>query len=474
MTSSPASSSALRTVFSAAPAPTVMMTWPAVYGSPVAAVRRLATASRTRTWPAFGMYACRCGAVLSSTRRAAASTAGGGSISGLPSVKSKTLSAPRSALSRAPSSNMRRIQDALARLSVTARETIMASLYPSQPELVSPVAADDVARRGLLERRRLGPAHLDRVRAAGMEVAARRRRRGIRHLARQHDALAARPRIRLGHRGQERRRVRVLGRGEDLLGLAELDDAADVHHRDTVTDVADDAQVVRDEEIGQSELLLQVEQEVQDLRLHGDVQGRDRLVRDDEPRLECQRPRDADALPLAAAECVREAAHVLGPESHPAQEIRHTLLALAPALHAVDQERLADQIEQGHARVERREWILEDHLHLAPDRAQLGLAERGEVDHRAVRQPHGDLAAGRIDRSEDAPRRGGLAAAALTDQAQGLALVDVKVDAVDRAHVAHRPLQEALADGKELSQPRDTQQRGVGGGAPGLSDGAHS
>src|SRR5437763_3673790 len=60
-------------------------------------------------------------------RRAAASTAGGGSISGLPSVKSKTLSAPRSALRRAPSSNMRRIHDAFVRLLVTARETITAA-----------------------------------------------------------------------------------------------------------------------------------------------------------------------------------------------------------------------------------------------------------------------------------------------------------------------------------------------------------
>src|SRR2546421_2088923 len=64
---------------------------------------------------------------VSSTRRAAASTAAGGSISGLPSVKSKTLSAPRSALRRAPSSNMRRIHDAFVRLSVTARETITAA-----------------------------------------------------------------------------------------------------------------------------------------------------------------------------------------------------------------------------------------------------------------------------------------------------------------------------------------------------------
>src|SRR5215467_1860934 len=268
MTSSPGFRMAFSTVVSAAPAPTVIKMWSAVYGRPVAALTRRATASRTFGCPALGMYACRWRAVLSSTRRATASTAGGGSISGLPSVKSKTLSAPRSCLRRAPSSNMRRIHDAFARFSVTARETIMASLYPRQLELVSPVAADDVARRELLERGRPGSAHLDRMRAARMEVAARRRRGGIRHLALQDDALTARTRIRLGHRGQERRGVRVLGRREDLLGLAELNDAADVHHSDAVTDVADDAQVVRDEEIGQPKLLLQVEQEVQDLRLH--------------------------------------------------------------------------------------------------------------------------------------------------------------------------------------------------------------
>src|SRR5882672_4745629 len=221
------------------------------------------------------MYACRWGASLSSTRRAAASTAGGGSISGLPRVKSKTLSAPRSCLSRAPSSNMRRIHDALLRLSVTAREMIMASLYSSQPQLGGPVAADDVTRRDLLERGRLGPTHLDRVRAARMEVAARRRRGGIRHLTLQHDAPRARARIGLGHRGEERRRVGMLGRREELLGLAELDDAPDVHDGHAIADVPDNAQVVRDEQIGQPELFLQVEQEVQDLRLHRDIQGRD-------------------------------------------------------------------------------------------------------------------------------------------------------------------------------------------------------
>src|SRR5438093_3384914 len=186
------------------------------------------------------MYACRWGLSLSSTQRAAASTAGGGSISGLPRVKSKTLSAPRSCLRRAPSSNMRRIHEALDRLAVTARETIMASLYPSRPELVGPVAADDVTRRDFLERGRLGPAVLDRVRAARMEVAARGRRSGIRHLALQHDPPRARSRIGLGHRGEERRRIGMLGRREELLGLTELHDAADVHDGHAIADVPDD------------------------------------------------------------------------------------------------------------------------------------------------------------------------------------------------------------------------------------------
>src|SRR5439155_10206453 len=109
---------------------------------------------------------------------------------------------------------------------------------------------------------------------------------------------------------------------------------------------------------------------------------------------------------------------------------------------------------------ERGERVLEDHLHLAPQRPQLRLAKPAELHHRAIRPPHEDLAAGRLDRSQDAARRGSLAAAALPHQAQGLALVDVKVDAVDRPNVADRPLQEALANRKELLQAGYSEQRG--------------
>ncbi len=50
----------------------------------------------------------------------------------------------------------------------------------------------------------------------------------------------------------------------------------------------DHAEIVGDEDVGQVERALQLVQEVQDLGLDRDVQGRDRLVGDDQPGPEDQ------------------------------------------------------------------------------------------------------------------------------------------------------------------------------------------
>ena len=70
-------------------------------------------------------------------------------------------------------------------------------------------------------------------------------------------------------------------------------------------DVPHDGQIVRDEEVGDAELFLQLHEQVDHLGLDRDVEGRDGLVADDEPRLDGEGPGDADALPLAAGELVR-------------------------------------------------------------------------------------------------------------------------------------------------------------------------
>ena len=83
-----------------------------------------------------------------------------------------------------------------------------------------------------------------------------------------------------------------------------------------------------------------------------------------------ERPRDADALALPAGELVREAVVVLGREPHPLEQALHGAAQLGAGLDAVQAHRVADDLHDALARVERRVRVLEDHLHLAAQRPQ--------------------------------------------------------------------------------------------------------
>src|SRR4051794_9440510 len=125
--------------------------------------------------------------------------------------------------------------------------------------------------------------------------------------------------VRDRHRGQEFFRVGVARVLADLVGVAGLDDLALVHHRDAVGNVANDADVVRDEDVGQAEFVLKVVEQVDDLRLDRYVERRDRLVAEDQLRFEGQSPGDPDPLPLPAGEFMRVAVVVLGGEADPVE-----------------------------------------------------------------------------------------------------------------------------------------------------------
>ena len=92
----------------------------------------------------------------------------------------------------------------------------------------------------------------------------------------------------------------VLGIAEDLRGRSGLDDAPVAEDGDTVREPGDDGEIVRDDQVGEAQLALQLAEKVEDLCLHRDVERRDRLVEQHELGPECQRPRDRDALPLTA------------------------------------------------------------------------------------------------------------------------------------------------------------------------------
>ena len=96
-------------------------------------------------------------------------------------------------------------------------------------------------------------AHLRRVAAPRMEAAAARRGDRARDVPLEHDALPLLGQIRVRDRDgrQQRLRVRHDRPRVELVGRRELDDLAEVHHRDPVAHVANDAEVVRNEEVGQ-------------------------------------------------------------------------------------------------------------------------------------------------------------------------------------------------------------------------------
>jgi hypothetical protein len=70
--------------------------------------------------------------------------------------------------------------------------------------------------------------------------------------------------------------------GEQRLGGAQLRQFSQVHDGHPRGHIAHQAEVVRDEEIGEIEPALQVQQQRDDLPLHGDVQRRRRLIEHNE------------------------------------------------------------------------------------------------------------------------------------------------------------------------------------------------
>jgi hypothetical protein len=88
------------------------------------------------------------------------------------------------------------------------------------------------------------------------------------------------------------------GGAVELLGRGHLHQLSQVHDRDPVRYVPHHRQVVRDENVGQSQVILQVVQQVDHLRLDRHVQRRHGLVTHDQSWVDGQGPRHPDPLPL--------------------------------------------------------------------------------------------------------------------------------------------------------------------------------
>ena len=167
------------------------------------------------------------------------------------------------------------------------------------------MTGDLVAARLVAQDRLDLGAHRQRLRAARVEAAARRRIEGARHLALQDDLVAHVVGVRGQRVVQQDLRVRVQRIRVELVGVGGLDELAQVHDADARADVLHHRQIVSDEEIAHARAILDLAQEVHHLSADRDVERRHRLVQQDALGIRGQRARDRDPLALAAGELVR-------------------------------------------------------------------------------------------------------------------------------------------------------------------------
>ena len=218
-----------------------------------------------------------------------------------------------------------------------------------------------------------------------------------------------------------------------------FDHPAKVHDDHVVGHLGNHPEVMGDQDDGHAGLLLEVGQQLKNLRLGGHVQSGGRLVRDQQLGIAGQRHRDQRPLAQPATQLKGVLVHaVLGArDAYPAQQLDTAIAGLAVAHAAVVLNGLADLVADGVDGAERAHWLLE-HVgdHAGPNRPHRPsvAAEQREIQLAFV-AAQDDLAAddssGLLDDAQNRMRGHAFAAARLADDAQRLARVDIEADPVD-------------------------------------------
>ena len=225
---------------------------------------------------------------------------------------------------------------------------------------------------------------------------------------------------------------------EDVFRPPLLDHPARVHHDDPIANSCDDAEIVGDQDGRHPGIAVQFAQELEDLRLDGDVESRGGLVGDEQARVGGQAHRDHGPLTHAAGENVR----ILGDaflrvrDADLSEQLGRCGDRGSNVHTPMDPQRFSDLPAGAVYGVEGGHRVLEDHRDLgSSDVFHLILGEPGHVTALEPNRTAGDPArTGQQPHDRQSGHR--LARARLTDDAQGLAGVDVEGDSVDGPHHA--------------------------------------
>jgi hypothetical protein len=231
-----------------------------------------------------------------------------------------------------------------------------------------------------------------------------------------------------GNSGNESLCIRMFWVPNNFSRRAGFDNLSQVHDQYAVGDVLNNCKVMRNEKIRQSEARLQFLQEVHDLRLHRNVKRADWLIADDEFRLDRQGARDANSLPLSAAEFVRVSLRMGGVESNLDKQFFDT----RPPRRLTNREMVniqsfPDDLLDGHSRIQGAERVLKNHLEVPPAGAKFLFRKREKI---CAFKPH--LPCRRIQEPNRGAAERRFATAAFAHQPDGLARSDLQGDVIDR------------------------------------------
>ena len=163
--------------------------------------------------------------------------------------------------------------------------------------------------------------------------------------------------------GDETPRVRIARMVQDLGGRSQLHELARIEHADAIGELRHRGEIVRDEHDGGPDLAVERAHELQDMRLHDDVEGGGRLIHQEHVGLAAERHGDHDPLLHAATELVGKGggdARRVVELDQPEQLVRALAGALAvhPEMPGQD---LGDLRAHRHGRIQGGGRVLVDH-----------------------------------------------------------------------------------------------------------------
>lgn len=80
--------------------------------------------------------------------------------------------------------------------------------------------------------------------------------------------------------------------------IGQLHHFSQIHDADSVADMADNTQIMRNKQIGQVEFILQFFHQIDDLGLNGDIECGNGFIRNNQLGIQRQSPRNPDPLAL--------------------------------------------------------------------------------------------------------------------------------------------------------------------------------